>query len=134
MEQKQKMIALLVAVGVLAGGGIGYVWFAEKNISQDVAYQIQGKLDSTPTTSTGVVTVTSDEIAYVSAIEGSAKINRKGNEALILKDTTLQSGDVLTSDTGATVEIIFADNSFLRLEENSKLTFASANQVELENG
>ncbi len=137
MDQKHKIIALLVVVGILAGAGIGYVWFSSRNISQEVAYQIQWKVSpesQAPEVSTGSVIVTGDSIAYISAVEGNAKLKRKDNESLVTKDTTIQNGDIISSDTGSSVEIIFADNSFLRLEENSKLTVSSANQVELENG
>ena len=132
MDQKQKMIAMLVAVGILAGAGIGYIWFAGNSITQEVACQIQGKLDTT--TSTGSLVITDTTIGYVSEIEGVGKLNRKGNESLIQKEYILQSGDVLSTESGSRIEIIFADNSFVRIEESSKLIIAPMNEVELESG
>lgn len=132
MNQKQKMIAMLVAVGVLTGAGIGYIWFAGMPLTQEVAYQIQGKLNTS--TSTGSVVITDTNIGYVSEVEGIGKLNRKGNDSLVQKDYILQSGDVLSTESGSMIEIIFADNSFVRVEENSKLIVASMNEVELKNG
>ncbi|MDD2745346.1 MAG: FecR family protein, partial [Candidatus Gracilibacteria bacterium] len=132
MDQKQKMIAMLVAVGILAGAGIGYIWFAGNPITQEVAYQIQGKLNTT--SSSGSLVITDTTVGYVSEIEGIGKLNRKGNESLIQKEYILQSGDIVSTESGSTIEIIFADNSFVRIEENSKLIIASMNEVELKNG
>jgi flagellar basal body-associated protein FliL len=76
MEQKKKVLALLVSVGLLAGGGIGYIWFSEKGISQEVAQKIEEQPENQPAAKSGAVIDTREEIAYVADIEGIVKINR----------------------------------------------------------
>lgn len=131
MDQKQKMIALLASAGILAGGAIGYILFVDQSITKEVAYQIESASGST---STGTVIATDATIAYVSSVEGTVKLNRKGNEAVLKQNDTLESTDTIATDAGSAVEIIFADNSFLRLAESSKLALSGTNQVDLESG
>ncbi len=134
MEQKKKVLALLVSVGVLAGGGIGYIWFSEKSISQEVAQKIEEQLETQPATNSGAINDFGEEIAYVADIEGTVKINRNWNESLLLKNTILRTGDKITSDSGSVLTIQFVDHSFLRIEENTKFTLTSESQVELVDG
>ncbi len=134
MEQKKKVLALLVSVGLLAGGGIGYIWFSEKGISQEVAQKIEEQPENQPAAKSGAVIDTREEIAYVADIEGIVKINRNWNESLILKNSILRTGDQITSDSRSALTIQFVDHSFLRIEENTKFTLTSESQVELVDG
>lgn len=131
MDQKQKMIVLLASAGILAGAAVGYILFYDKTITKEVAYQIES---SSGTTSTGSAVATDMTIAYASIVEGTVKLNRHGNEAVLKQNDTFEGGDVISTNTGASIEIIFADNSFLRLAENSKMTLSGTNSVDLENG
>lgn len=86
------------------------------------------------TTSTGTVsTASSETVAYLRKVSGTVEINSIPAQA----NATLGGKDVIVSKNASEAEIVFSDNSVVRLAANSTLTLASSTDsqsVSLESG
>lgn len=105
--------------------------------------QTGGTAKNEPTTipiATGTITnpTTTETLAYINTWNGDVKREQKGTIITVSASMQFSEGDSLTTGTEASAEIIFADNSVVRMNANSKLSFiklASAeSEVKLDEG
>ncbi len=132
MDSKQKMIALLIGVGVILGGSGGYYWMTTSQSNGD---QLSYEVKTSTGTATGTISGSQESaIAYVSDVSGNVTISRAGNSSLVTKNTIIERGDMIVTDATGVAEVIFTDSSLIRLGASSSLSFASMNQANLESG
>ncbi|SEA57340.1 FecR family protein [Desulfuromusa kysingii] len=65
--------------------------------------------------------LSSDNIAIVKKVQGKVTLQRGENFTPIAQGDNLQEGDVLITDSGASIGIIFHDGSVLSLKDKSYL-------------
>lgn len=82
--------------------------------------------------------VSTEFLAYANILSGDVQREQKGTNAAVVANMQFSEGDTITTGSDSSAEIIFADNSVVRMNANSKLSFiklaSAGSEVKLTEG
>lgn len=140
MENSKRNIIIFTGIGLVLVPFIVILisfWTGENNTYEYAVRTSSGTID---TSATGVVqTETTSMLAYVSELSGNVK-KTSTQGAYFLKETgeVLMVGDTLKTGDDGTATVTFADNSVVRLNNNSAISFQKLakdeTRIEFKNG
>lgn len=131
----KKLITIIFLLIVIIGGT---VFFSRHKTTDEYQYQISQNAGKS--TKTGSVNTANNSIilAYASQVKWSVEKISTRDTSSVRTNTTFLAGDSVSTDDKSEVEIIFADNSIVRLAPNSKISFTKlskeSNEMSLEDG
>ncbi len=144
MENGKKIVIAIILIALLSGGG--YALFpSKKTVSRgyELTEQTWGLTgtSSVVLVQTGTIaspTTAAASLAYINTYDGDVVREQKGIKDTVITGMQLSEWDSLTTGTDATAEIIFADNSIVRMNANSRLSFVTlstaGSEVKLDEG
>lgn len=140
MENSKRNIIILTGIGlVLIASIIAFISFRNDG-NNTYEYSVSTGSGKVEVSATGTVkTETSSMLAYVSELSGNIK-KTSNNGAYFLKKSgeILTIGDTLKTGDDGTATVTFSDNSVIRLNNNSEISFQKLTKddtvLELKNG
>lgn len=151
MENRKKIIIAVLLIAMFAMGGFsmfgskkstkyGYELTEQKPQMIDTNATINTTKSTGTTISTGTIVnpSTTETLAYVSTWNGDVKREQNGISSVVSTSMSFSEGDSVTTAMDANAEIIFADNSVVRMNANSRLSFVKlapgGSEVRLDEG
>ncbi|MDD5377411.1 MAG: FecR domain-containing protein [Candidatus Gracilibacteria bacterium] len=143
MENRKKIVIASIIIGILLIA-MGYFLLSGKKTSQygyQIIEQTGGTNGSTGTSvATGTIVNPSSEamLAYINTWNGDVKREQKGVITSVSASMQFTEGDTIATGPDANAEIIFADNSIVRMNASSRLAFiklaSAGSEVRLDEG
>ena len=136
MKNGNKKLIILLFLLVFTVGGV--IFFARHETTDEYQYQISQNASKFTKTWSLNPSNNSIVLAYASQVKWSVEKKTVNDTSTVRTNTTFIAGDTVSTDDQSEVEIIFADNSIIRLAPNSKISFTKlskeSNEMNLEDG
>jgi len=124
MENSKRNIVIIIAVVLVLIGAITIFMKLRSNGGSTYQYSINTGSGTTEASLSGTIQSDADVFAYVSELSGNVKkTGTKGIYFLKESGETLSAGDMLKTGGDGTATVTFSDNSVIRLNNNSEISF-----------